>query len=86
MKVYEHAGEKAAVLEYTDFIAKAGKRVRVTQGDFAGTVGTIKRIKKTQCVVVQLEGFAALALAFVPPSWLEELTEEAYREAMQMAR
>ena len=46
----------------------------------------VKRIKKTQCVVVQLEGFAALALAFVPPSWLEELTEEAYREAMQVAR
>lgn len=41
MRVYERAGEKAAVLEYTDFIAKAGKRVRVTQGDFAGTVGTI---------------------------------------------
>ena len=86
MRVYERAGEKAALLEYTEFIAKAGKRVRVTQGDFAGTVGTIKRIKKTQCVVVQLEGFAALALAFVPPSWLEELTEEAYREAMQIAR
>lgn len=82
MRVYERAGEKAALLEYTEFIAKAGKRVRVTQGDFAGTVGTIKRIKKTQCVVVQLEGFAALALAFVPLSWLEELTEDEYREAM----
>ena len=60
------------------------REVEGTQGEFAGTVGTIKRIKKTQCVVVQLEGFAALALAFGPPSWLEELTEEAYREAMQM--
>jgi hypothetical protein len=33
---------------------------------------------------VALEGFAALALAFVPPSWLEELTEDEYREAMQV--
>lgn len=69
-----------------EMVTRTGKRVRVIQGDFAGTVGTIKRIKKTQRVVVQLEGFAALALAFVPSSWLEELTEDEYREAMQIAR
>lgn len=84
MSVYNRNDEKVGILEYTDFIAKPGKRVRVTQGDFQNTFGTIKRIKKTQCVVVQLEGFAAIALAFVPPSWLQELTEEEYQQAMNM--
>lgn len=82
MNIYNRQDDKIALLEYTDFIAKPGKRVRVTQGDFEGTVGTIKRIKKSQCVVVQLEGFAAIALAFVPPSWLEELSEADYRKLM----
>lgn len=82
MNIYNRHNDKVALLEYTDFIAKPGKRVRVTQGDFANTIGTIKRIKKTQCVVVQLEGFAAIALAFVPPSWLEELSESEYQQLM----
>lgn len=82
MSVYNRHEDKVGILEYTDFIAKPGKRVRVTQGDFKNTFGTIKRIKKTQCVVVQLEGFAALALAFVPPSWLQKITEEEYQQAM----
>ena len=41
-----------------------------------------KRIKKSQCVVVELEGFAAVAIAFVPPLWLQELTESEYHAFM----
>ena len=83
LKIYNSASDKTAILEYTDFIAKPGKRVRVTEGDFKNTIGTIKRIKKSQCVVVQLEGFTAMAIAFVPPSWLEEITESEYQEFMK---
>lgn len=82
MNIYNQRDEKVALLEYTDFILKPGKRVRVKEGIFANAVGTVKRIKKTQCVVVQIEGFAAMALTFVPPSWLEEITEEDYRQFM----
>lgn len=67
MSVYTRNDSRISLLEYTDFIAKPGKRVRITQGDFENTIGTIKRIKKNQCIVVQLEGFTALAIAFVPP-------------------
>ena len=82
MSIYNRRGDKVALLNYSDFIAKPGKRVRINQGYFVNVVGTIKRIKKTQCVVVQLEGLAAMALAFVPPSWLEEITEDEYRSFM----
>ena len=82
MRIYKYTDSRIHLLEYTDFIAKPGKRVRITQGDFENTVGTIKRIKKSQCVVVQLEGFAAIAIAFVPPSWLQELSESDYQQFM----
>jgi transcription antitermination factor NusG len=80
--LYTKQDERVALLEYSDFIAKPGKRVRITQGDFENTVGAIKRIKKSQCVVVEIEGFAAVAIAFVPPSWLQELTESEYHAFM----
>ena len=80
--LYAKQDERVVMLEYSDFIAKPGKRVRITQGDFENTVGTIKRIKKSQCVVVEIEGFAAVAIAFVPPSWLQELTESEYHAFM----
>jgi len=86
MNIYNKKGDKVALLDYTDFIAKPGKRVRITQGDFENTVGTIKRIKKSQCVVVQLEGFTALAIAFVPPSWLHELSEDEYQQTMNSVK
>jgi len=61
-------------LEYNhEFLAKPGKRVRVTDGDFKGSEGVIRRIKKNQCVVVQVEGVAAVAITFVPSAWLEEI-------------
>ena len=63
-------------LQYNEqFLDKPGKRVRITQGDFAGCTGTIRRIKKRQCVVVQIDHVVAVALAYVPPTWLEELKE-----------
>lgn len=86
MSVYTRNDSRISLLEYTDFIAKPGKRVRITQGDFENTIGTIKRIKKNQCIVVQLEGFTALAIAFVPPSWLEELSESDYQALMEVKK
>ena len=79
---YTKYDERVSLLEYTDFIAKPGKRVRIVQGDFENTVGTIKRIKKNQCVIVEIEGVAAIAITFVPPSWLQEITESEYQKFM----
>ena len=76
MRVASTEGENLIYLQYNEqFLDKPGKRVRITQGDFTGCTGTIRRIKKRQCVVVQIDHVAALALAFVPPTWLEEIKQ-----------
>ena len=74
MRVASHEGDNVVYLQYNEqFLDKPGKRVRITEGNFAGCTGTIRRIKKRQCVVVQIDHVAAMALAFVPPTWLEEI-------------
>ena len=74
MRVASHEGDNVVYLQYNEqFLDKPGKRVRIKEGDFAGCTGTIRRIKKRQCVVVQIDHVAAMALAFVPPTWLEEI-------------
>ena len=74
MRVASVENDDVVYLHYNEqFLDKPGKRVRITQGDFVGCTGTIRRIKKRQCVVVQIDHVAALALAFVPPTWLEEI-------------
>lgn len=66
MKVASVPDERVMVLDTNDFISKIGKRVEVTEGYFAGVVGVIKRIKKNKHVVVQIDGVAAVAIAYVP--------------------
>lgn len=74
MRVASTEGDDVVYLQYNEqFLDKPGKRVRITQGNFAGCTGTIRRIKKRQCVVVQIDHVAAMALAFVPPTWLEAI-------------
>ena len=75
MRVASVHDERFVYLENMDFVAKPGKKVRITEGDFKGVEGVIKRIKKNQCVVVQIEGLAAIAMTFVPPAWLEDISE-----------
>lgn len=73
MRVASVQDNRFVYLDNMDFVAKPGKKVRITDGDFKGVEGVIKRIKKNKCVVVQIEGIAAIALTFVPSAWLEDL-------------
>ena len=73
MRVASVQDERFIYLENMEFVAKPGKKVRITDGDFKGVDGVIKRIKKNQCVVVQIEGVAAIALTYVPSAWLMEI-------------
>ncbi len=54
-------------LDYTDYIAKEGKRVKIAEGPFAGVEGKLKRIKKNKCVVVEIEGIMAVAITNLTP-------------------
>ena len=73
MRVASIQDDSVMFLDYKDFIGKEGRRVRITEGSFAGVEGIIKRIKKNKHVVVQIEGVAAVAVTFVPPSFLQPL-------------
>ena len=70
MRVASVQDDRVMFLENNDFINKVGQRVKVTDGYFAGVEGVIKRINKNKRIVVQLEGVAAVAIAFVPASQL----------------
>ena len=64
--------DKVNYLEYNAaFFSKPGQAVRITDGEFAGCTGTIRRIKKRRCVVVEVNGICAVAITFVPSDWLE---------------
>lgn len=50
-----------------------GDLVRVTDGQFKGAVGHIKRIKKDRRLIVTIRGVAAVATTFIHPSFLEKV-------------
>ena len=70
MRVASLDDERVMFLDYNDFIASPGKRVKVTEGFFAGVEGTVKRIKNNRHVVVQIDGVAAVAIAYIPAKCL----------------
>lgn len=73
IRVASAGTDKVRFLEYGDFLAQPGRRVRVTDGFFAGVEGVIKRIKNNKHVVVQIDGVAAVAIAYVPRQSLQAL-------------
>ena len=50
-----------------------GDKVRVTDGIFKGYVGHIKRIRHDRKLIVTIEGVAAFATRYIPPSMLERV-------------
>lgn len=50
-----------------------GDRVRVIDGIFKGFEGHIKRIRHDRRLIVAIEGVAAFATGFIPPSMLEKV-------------
>ena len=70
MRVASVTDDRVFYMENLDFAGKPGQRVKVVEGDFAGVEGTIKRVKKNKCVVVQIEHIAAVAIAFLPSAFL----------------
>lgn len=67
--------DRVMFLENNDFIKKIGQRVKVVDGYFSGVEGVVKRINKNKRIVVQLEGIAAVAIAFVPTNCLRQILD-----------
>ena len=54
---------------------KSGDRVRVLEGPLKGAEGYIKRIRKDRRLLVAIEGFIAVATTFIPPQFLEKVSD-----------
>lgn len=76
IRVASAEDDRVMFLRYDSYLAKAGLRVKVTEGHFAGVEGVIKRIKNNRRVVVQIDGVAAIAIAHVPIDHLMVVDEQ----------
>ncbi len=54
---------------------KAGDRVRITAGPWCGIEGRLVRIKRGLRVIVELQGFMAVATATLHPSLVEKISQ-----------
>lgn len=75
MRVASVQDDRVIFLENNDFIKKIGQRVKVVDGYFSGVEGVVKRINKNKRIVVQLEGIAAVAIAFVPANYVRQILD-----------
>ena len=73
MRVATRTDDSVMFLDEETVVGKEGKRVEIMGGAFEGVTGVIRRIKRCKRVVVELEGIASVAIAFVPVGLLKEI-------------
>ena len=75
MLVASRTDDSVMFLDENSVVGKEGKHVLITGGTFKGVRGVIRRVKRCKRVVVELEGIASVAIAFVPAVLLKEIKE-----------
>ena len=75
MRVASRTDDSVMFLDEETVVGKEGKRVEIMGGAFEGVTGVIRRVKRCKRVVVELEGIASVAIAFVPAGLLKEIGE-----------
>ncbi len=75
MRVASQTDDSVMWLDDETIVGKEGKRVEIMGGAFEGVVGVIRRVKRCKRVVVELEGIASVAIAYVPAGLLREINE-----------
>lgn len=73
MRVASRTDDSVMFLDEETVVGKEGKRVQIMGGPFEGVTGVIRRVKRCKRVVVELEGIASVAIAFVPAGLLREI-------------
>jgi transcription antitermination factor NusG len=66
MRVASRTDDSVMFLDEETVVGKEGKRVEIMGGAFEGVTGVIRRVKRCKRVVVEIEGVASVAIAFVP--------------------
>ena len=73
IRVASRTDDSVMFLNDETVVGKVGKHVLITGGVFDGVTGVIRRVKRCKRVVVELEGIATVAIAFVPSVLLKEI-------------
>ena len=72
MRVASRTDDSVMFLDNETVVGKEGKRVEIMGGAFEGVTGVIRRVKRCKRVVVEIEGLASVAIAWVPVTLLKE--------------
>ena len=70
MRVASRTDDSVMFLDNETVVGKEGKRVEIMGGAFEGVIRRVKRCKR---VVVEIEGVASVAIAYVPAGMLKEI-------------
>ena len=73
MRVASRTDDSVMFLDNETVIGKEGKRVEIMGGAFEGVVGVIRRVKRCKRVIVEIEGVASVAIAYVSAGMLKEI-------------
>ena len=73
MRVASRTDDSVMFLDNEAVVGKEGKRVEIMGGAFEGVTGVIRRVKRCKRVVVEIEGVASVAIAYVPAEVLKEI-------------
>ena len=75
IRVTSEESDKVIWLDNLDFACKPSQAVQITEGQFAGVKGRIKRIQGNVCVVIPIEQTAAVAIRNLPRKHLRYLSD-----------
>lgn len=73
MRVASRTDDSVMFLDNETVVGKEGKRVEIMGGAFEGVTGVIRRVKRCKRVVVEIEGVASVAIAYVSAEVLKEI-------------
>lgn len=73
MRVASRTDDSVMFLDNETVLGKEGKRVEIMGGAFEGVTGVIRRVKRCKRVVVEIEGVASVAIAYVSAGMLKEI-------------
>ena len=71
MRVASRTDDSVMFLDNETVVGKEGKRVEIMGGAFEGVTGVIRRVKRCKRVIVEIEGVASVAIAYVPAGMLK---------------
>ena len=75
-RVTAKENEKIIFLDNLEYACKPSQEVQITEGEFAGVIGRIKRIGGARCVVLPIGKEIAPAIIDVPSKYLHYLTDK----------